>query len=67
VPLHDYTGNVRPCLFDLSVCVTWSGAKKTFGQHKKEGKVDVNSRHGFTVFKWAVQVAVRLVNAWQTP
>jgi hypothetical protein len=22
--------NLRPCRFDLSVCITWSGLKKTF-------------------------------------
>jgi hypothetical protein len=40
--------------------------QKKFGKHKKQGKVDFNSKHGFQVFVWAVQVAVRLVNAWQT-
>jgi hypothetical protein len=38
-----------------------------FGKHKEQGKVDLNSKHGFQVFIWAVQVAVRLVNAWETP
>jgi hypothetical protein len=40
--------------------------KKKFGKHKEQGKVDFNSKHGVKVFRWAVQVAVRLVNAWET-
>jgi hypothetical protein len=40
--------------------------KKEFGKHKKQGKDDLNSKHSFKVLIWAVQVPVRLVNAWQT-
>jgi hypothetical protein len=32
----------------------------------KKGKLDFNNKHGFQVFILALQVAMRLVNAWQT-
>jgi hypothetical protein len=54
---------VRPCRFDLSVCVTWSGPKKKVWKKKK---IDFNNKHGLQVFIWALQVGMRLVNAWQT-
>jgi hypothetical protein len=40
--------------------------KKSLENIKKQGKVDFNRKHGFKVLIWAVRVAVRLVNAWQT-
>jgi hypothetical protein len=40
--------------------------KKKVGKHKKKGKVDFNNKHGFQMFIWDLQVAMRLVNAWQT-
>jgi hypothetical protein len=35
-------------------------------KHKEEGQVDLSSKHGFEMFVWAVQVLMRLVNAWST-
>jgi hypothetical protein len=40
--------------------------KKKVGKHKKQGKLDFISKHGLKVFIWAVLVAVRVLNAWQT-
>jgi hypothetical protein len=59
-----HTEDLRPCRFDLSVCVTWSGQKKKkFGKQKKKGKVDFNNKHGFKELIWALQFVMRLVNA----
>jgi hypothetical protein len=44
----------------------WLEENKKVGKHEKQGKVDFNRTHSFKAFIWAVQVAVRLVNAWQT-
>jgi hypothetical protein len=39
--------------------------QKKHGKHKNEEKVDLSSKRDFEVFIWAVQVALRLVNACQ--
>jgi hypothetical protein len=41
--------------------------KKKVWKTLKKGKDDFNNKHGFQVFIWALQVGMRLVNAWQTP
>jgi hypothetical protein len=55
----------------LGQWLTWSRLnmewpKKSLENIKKKGKVDFNIKHGFQVFIWALKVAMRLVNTWQT-